>query len=243
MLVLGLTGGIACGKSTVSRRLRERPGVVVVDADMLAREVVDTGTPGHQEVVKVFQDRVPGLVKADGSLDRTKLGSYVFSNSKALEELNAITHPLIHRAIIRESARAYAKGAAVCVLDVPLLFEAGLDRWCAATLCVVCDPEIQLQRLKERDPQLSDEDARARIEANGRGKPRDRRADYLIDNSGTVSELHAQIDRVMSELQPSTARVLLERFPPFGALSAAASLAVKGWRGATSSANNTTGSK
>ncbi|MGD8200735.1 dephospho-CoA kinase [Ornithinimicrobium sp. W1679] len=189
MLWVGLSGGIGSGKSTVSARLAEH-GAVVVDADRVAREVVTPGMPALAAIVDRFGPQVLG---PDGALDRGVLGQVVFADDGARRDLEAITHPRI-AARTRELVAA-APDDAVVVHDIPLLVE--LDRAAGYALTVIVDvpAEERLRRLVQlrgMDP----EQARARIEAQVSDEERAAAADVLLDNSGTIEQLHAAVDRL-----------------------------------------------
>jgi dephospho-CoA kinase len=193
MLSVGLTGGIGAGKSEVSRLL-ESCGALVVDADKVAREVVEPGTPGLAAVVEEFG---PGILAQDGTLDRPKLGAIVFAAPERLARLNAIVHPLVG-ARSRELAASAAPGSVV-VHDVPLLTENRLaDRY---DLVVVVDaaPETQLRRLVELRGMTKSE-ARARMAAQATREERHAIADLIIDNNGPLEELEPQVREVWSKL-------------------------------------------
>lgn len=192
MLRTGLSGGIGSGKSTVSARLAAH-GAVVVDADRVAREVVEPGTPGLAQVVERFGPQVLG---EDGSLDRPALGALVFADPRARRDLEAITHPLIQARSLDLFAAAPAD--AVVVHDVPLLVE--LDRGAGYALTVIVDvPEDErLRRLVQTRGMASDQ-ARARIAAQADDEQRRAAADVLLDNSGSVEELHARVDALWHE--------------------------------------------
>lgn len=132
MLVIGLTGGIAMGKSTVSRILEEE--IPVVDADQVAREIVEPGQVAYKEIVEYFG---PEVLDTDGvSLDRAALGRRIFSDPEARRVLNGLTHPRIRRRMLRQVLQHYIQGARACVLDVPLLIESGLDALCGLVIVV-----------------------------------------------------------------------------------------------------------
>jgi dephospho-CoA kinase len=192
MLRVGLTGGIGAGKSEVARRLAAR-GAAVIDADLVAREVVAPGTPGLAEVVAAFGVRV---LRPDGTLDRDRLGEIVFSDRAARERLNSIVHPRV-AARMRELERA-AGGAAVVVHDIPLLAENGLAGAFDAVVVVDAPPEIQLARLAARG--LSRDQALARMASQASREQRRAIATWVIDNSGPLASLDAQVDRLWAEL-------------------------------------------
>jgi len=187
VLRIGLTGGIGSGKSTVSAQLAAR-GAVVVDADRIAREVVEPGTPGLAAVVDAFGADV---LAADGSLDRAALAAVVFADPDARRRLDGIVHPLV-RARATELAAA-APADAVVVHDVPLLVETGQASSYDLVLVVRADEEIRVARLVQRG--LTAEDARARMAAQATDDQRRAVADVVLDNSGTPDELTAQVER------------------------------------------------
>jgi dephospho-CoA kinase len=191
VLRIGLTGGIGSGKSTVSRLLVQR-GAVLVDADVLAREVVAPGTPGLAAVVEAFGE---GVVGADGSLDRPALAAVVFADPEARRRLDGIVHPLVRRRAA--DLVAAAPGDAVVVQDVPLLVETGQAAAFDLVLVVEAAPEIRVARLVERG--LAEDDARARIAAQATDEQRRAVADVVIDNSGTLEQLTEQVDRFWAE--------------------------------------------
>ena len=190
---VGLTGGVASGKSTVSALLREH-GAVVVDADALAREVVEPGTPGLASVVAAFGSEVLG---ADGSLDRARLGAIVFADPARRAELEAIVHPLV-RARAAEIEAAAPEGA-VIVHDIPLLVETGQAGAFEAVVVVDAPEEVQVERaVRERG--WTAEEARARIAAQASREERRAVATYVVDNSGTSEDLRQRVAEVFEEL-------------------------------------------
>ncbi len=193
MLVIGLTGGIASGKSTVSRVLREL-GAPVIDADLVAKEVVRPGTEAWRELVAAFgQD----ILSEDGSIDRRKLGDQVFADPAAVKRLNEITHPRILRAIaarLEELRTAGAGTVPAVVIDAPLLIEAGMVDMVDEVWVVVVDQETQVQRLMARD-HFGLEQAMNRINAQIPLREKRRYADVIIDNTGSVRETRAQVNR------------------------------------------------
>ncbi|GAA2952557.1 MULTISPECIES: dephospho-CoA kinase [Streptomyces] len=199
MLKVGLTGGIGAGKSEVSRLLVSY-GAVLVDADRIAREVVEPGTPGLASVVEMFG---PGILTADGTLDRPALGAIVFADSDRLATLNAIVHPLVG-ARSAELERA-AGPDAVVVHDVPLLTENGLAPLYDLVVVVDATPGTQLDRLV-RLRGMTEEDARARMAAQATREERLAVADLVVDNDGPLVELEPQVRAVWSELTARAAR-------------------------------------
>ncbi|MDX3237729.1 dephospho-CoA kinase [Streptomyces sp. ME03-5709C] len=194
MITVGLTGGIGAGKSEVSRLLASY-GAVLVDADRIAREVVEPGTPGLAAVVAEFGE---GVLAADGSLDRPKLGAVVFSDPERLRALNAIVHPLVReRSAVLEQA---AGQDAVVVHDVPLLAENGLASLYDVVVVVDAAPQTQLDRLV-RLRGMAEEDARARMAAQASREQRLAIADIVIDNDGPLEALEPQVRRVWERLR------------------------------------------
>ncbi|RBY93730.1 dephospho-CoA kinase [Blastococcus sp. TF02-8] len=191
MLRIGLTGGIGSGKSTVSTLLAER-GAVVVDADRIAREVLEPGTPGLAAVATEFG---PGVLTPDGALDRPALAAIVFSDAAARSRLDAIVHPLV-RARSAELLAA-AEPDAVVVNDVPLLVETGQAGSYDLVVVVEADPETRIRRLVGRG--LAEADARARIAAQATDEQRRAVADVVLDNSGTPEQLAEQVARFWAE--------------------------------------------
>jgi len=160
--VIGITGPIGCGKSTVARWLGERPGVAVIDADRVARDVLAAGTPETAAVYARFGEELRG---ADGELDRAALGRIVFGDPAALGDLEAIVHPAVRPRILAESEAADAAGAVAVVIEAIKLVEGGLAALCDEVWLVTCSPEVQLERLVGRGS--GSDDARERIVAQG----------------------------------------------------------------------------
>jgi dephospho-CoA kinase len=191
VLRIGLTGGIGSGKSTVARLLAER-GAHLVDADVLAREVVEPGTPGLAAVVDAFGE---GVLTADGALDRPALAAVVFGDPEARARLDGIVHPLVRRRAV-ELISALPEDAVV-VQDIPLLVETGQAKSFDLVLVVEADQDVRVERLVGRG--LPESDARARLAAQATDEQRRAVADVVLDNSGTPEELAAQVDRFWSE--------------------------------------------
>ncbi len=195
MRLIGLTGGIASGKSAASRMLRAA-GIDVVDADELARDVVAQGSEGLAEVVLVFG---PGVLLADGALDRKALGARVFGDDGARRALNGITHPRIAQLAAERTAAIAARGVEACVYDAPLLFENGLDAMMDATILIAVPEDVQLARLIARDG-LDEAAARARVAAQLPLAEKIKRATVVIDNAGPLTETARQLARAWREL-------------------------------------------
>lgn len=190
---VGLTGGIASGKSTVSAILAEL-GAVVIDADLIAREVVARGTPGLAAVVAEFG---PGLLTPEGDLDRPAMGALVFADPEARRRLEAIIHPLVHERSAQLEAAAPA--GAVVVHDIPLLAEVGRAASFDAVVVVDAPTEIQVARMVE-DRGWSREEAESRIAAQATHEDRLAIATYVVHNTGTLEELREQVGRVYARL-------------------------------------------
>lgn len=188
MRVIGLTGGIGSGKSTVSALLAAR-GAVVIDADAITRELQQPGTPTFAAMVERFG---PGIVAADGTLDRDAVADIVFADADALADLNRIVHPAVGAEIARR-LQEQADGDAVVILDVPLLVESTNRMPMAGVLVVDVDPEVAVGRLVELRG-MREDDARARMANQAARADRLARADRVIDNSGSRDDLAAQVD-------------------------------------------------
>lgn len=201
MKVVGLTGGIGSGKSTLSAMLAAR-GAVLVDADAITRELQQPGTKVFEAMVERFGS---GIVGPDGSLDRAAVAGIVFEDPQALTDLNGIVHPAVGAEIMRRMEEL-AGTDSVVILDVPLLVESKNAYPLAGTIVVDVDPEVAVRRLVEHRG-MSEEDVRARMARQASREDRLARADFVVDNSGTVEDLEAQADRVWAWITtlPSTA--------------------------------------
>ena len=189
MIIVGLTGGIASGKSTVSRMLKSL-GAVVVDADKLARAAVLPGKPAWQEIVDWLGE---AILSPDGSLNRARLGEMVFADAAKRQKLNQIVHPRVNAALLKRTAQIRRTNPeAILVYDVPLLIETGWHRSVDLLLLVYVTPAIQLQRLCRRD-NLSREEALKRIEAQMPLDEKKQYADYVINNNSTRRNTGRQV--------------------------------------------------
>ena len=194
MLLVGLTGGIGSGKSTVARMLETR-GAVVFDADVLAREVVEPGTPGHAAVIERFG---ANILAPGGELDREALASIVFADPAARRDLEAIVHPEVRRRFA-EASEAYRDTDRVVVMSAPLLVETGMHSAFDVLVVVSATPHAQIERLM-RDRGMSEEAVRSRIDAQATPEARAEVADVLVENEGTVEELEARVERLWADL-------------------------------------------
>lgn len=196
MLKIGLTGSIGTGKSTVSKLLRER-GIAVIDADLLAREIVKKGQECLNDLKNVFGNQILTL---DGELDRKKLGQIVFSDDGKLELLNSITHPHIRRRMKDQMNELESKNNKVIVLDIPLLFEAKMEDLVDIILVVFAKEEIQTKRITERD-NCTQEEAMRIIKAQISQQDKISKSDYTIDNSGTIEELKEKLNGFLEKIE------------------------------------------
>jgi dephospho-CoA kinase len=189
--IIGLTGGIGSGKSTVAGMLTAR-GAIVIDADRVAHEVYAPGTEGFDKVVARFGD---GVLDDDGAVDRKALGGIVFGDPEALADLNAIIHPLVRKEVARrllEAART--RPDATIVIEAALMTETGWTGGAGSLWVVITEPEIALERLM-RDRGMSEAEGRLRIGAQATNAARRKNATVVIENDGTLAELEAAVDR------------------------------------------------
>jgi len=201
---VGLTGGIATGKSTFARALRDL-GVAVVDADALSRAAVARGTPALAQIARALG---PEAIGPDGELDRSRVGALVFADVDARSRLEAIVHPAVRRAMRAETARLEAEGVELAFYDVPLLYEIGLEREVDAVAVVWAPREVQAARLRARNG-FSAEQAEARLAAQLPIDAKAARADFVVVNDGGVEELPAKAVRLLADLRAG----LLRRLP------------------------------
>lgn len=246
MLLLGLTGSIATGKSTVSSILTQPPyNIPIIDADALARKVVEPGTAAYRKIVAYFGSSTPDLLldpSSDPSIDASKgaplnrpaLGRRVFGTSEEKTKdravLNGIIHPAVRLAMYKQLLYHYLSGCWAVVLDVPLLFESGLDAMCGTVMVVaVLDPAVQMKRLRDRDPHLTAEDAENRVKSQGDVREKARRceargpgAGVVVWNDGGKEDLKKELDRVMKQVSRASPKWwswLLLLCPPLAGLA------------------------
>ncbi|WP_406944565.1 dephospho-CoA kinase [Halobacillus sp. SY10] len=191
-LVIGLTGSIASGKSTVAKMFQDMD-IPVIDADQISRDVVQPGEPAYQEIVETFGEQV---LEEGGDLDRKKLGKVVFADETKRKQLNGIVHPKVREEMIRRREQYKQQQYQAVVLDIPLLFESNLTDYVEKILVVYVDEKTQLERLMERD-QSGREDAEERIRAQIPVKKKAEMADAVIDNTGTVEGSLQQLNDIL----------------------------------------------
>ncbi len=199
---VGLTGGMASGKSSVSR-LFQSWGAFVADADEISRRALDPGTICYQQTLAVFGS---GILLPNGTVDRKKVAGIVFSDARALEALNGIIHPYVHKTICDQSEAAFDEAPdRLIVWDVPLLFETGYDRETAKTVVVTARQSLRVERIVARDGSTKAAALR-RIHAQMPDREKVRRADYVIRNNGTLDELERRTREVFDELLETMGR-------------------------------------
>lgn len=194
--IVGLTGGIATGKTTVSNILRQA-GIPVIDADQVARQVQAPASVGLTRIVKLFG---PKVLLPTGELNRPALATIVFNDKEALNKLNEILQPLIYDAIFSQANTLKKQGISLVVLDIPLLFEQHYDKDCDYVVVVYTDPQTQLKRLMARD-NYSEEDAQARIDAQMPLSEKEAQADFKINNNGDQAMLQKQVASLINQLK------------------------------------------
>lgn len=187
--ILGLTGGIATGKSTVSRYFSDK-GYAVVDADVVARRVVEPGTEGLANIVAHFGTEI---IQKDGTLNREKLGAMIFSDTEKRETLNNLLSAQIRRTIMADTETLVNANQPLIVLDIPLLYEAGYETHCDAVMVVYTTEAVQLERLMARN-NLTEEEALNRIASQEPIETKKDRADIVIDNNGPLNHTYEQVE-------------------------------------------------
>lgn len=191
-MIIGLTGGIASGKSTVSEMLKTR-GIPVIDADLIAREVVEVGKKAYTEIVNAFGKEI---LNEDLTINRARLGSIVFQNEDKREKLNSIVHPEVRLEMKRRQKQLISEGAKAVVLDIPLLFESNLKHLVDKVIVVYTGEKNQLERLMKRN-NFSKKEALSRINAQMPLKEKVKFADAVINNDGTLEETEQQLENIL----------------------------------------------
>ena len=194
-VIIGLTGGIATGKSTVSQFFRDA-GVPVIDADQLAREIVAPGTPALREIAETFGDEV---IAGDGTLDRNKLGDRIFQDHQARATLNAITHPRIAEAMFARAREEFERSHQWVIYDAALLVETGTHRFLDSLIVVHCSEQTQHERLRRRD-NLDQAQAQQRIDAQMALDEKLQAADFVIDNDGDLEDTKQQVEQLKQRI-------------------------------------------
>lgn len=195
MIIIGLTGGMGSGKSTVSAYLAENTGIPVIDADKIAHDITEPGQPTLTRLEEAFGS---GIIRADGTLDRKKLAGIVFPSQEKKELLDRITHGAIREQINREIEAADREQKPAVILDVPLLMETGMDAQCDAVWVVTADMKVRIDRISARD-NIGEKEINARIARQMSDGERFSRADEIIDNSGDKETLYREIKRLVQK--------------------------------------------
>lgn len=193
-MIIGLTGSIASGKSTVAKMI-ESYGLPIVDADVVARQVVEPGTPTLKKIAEAFG---PEVIAQDGSMDRVKVGSMIFHNEEMRKTLNSIIHPAIREEMLRQRDEFIYFGEKNIFMDIPLLFESKLEHFVEKIIVVSVKKEVQPQRLMERNG-FSEEEANARIATQIPVKEKEQLADAVIHNNGTLEDTAVQLQNILYE--------------------------------------------
>lgn len=225
MLILGITGSIATGKSTVSTFLQSTRSWPLIDTDILAKETMIFGSATYKKVNKHFGDEI---MKKDGSIDRDALGKLIFSNTDAREKLNKIVHPEVLKKTILRIFKAWIIGESVIIVDVPLLFESGFDYLCGKIICVACQENTQIQRLQNRNG-YTKEDAKKRIRSQMPLDQKNQLADIVVWNDGSKKDLEAKITTLIKDIEPTKIRCLLERIIPLLSITFVIYVILKRW--------------
>ncbi|WP_100373728.1 dephospho-CoA kinase [Bacillus sp. FJAT-45037] len=191
-MLIGLTGGIGSGKSTVANWLREW-GYPIVDADLIAKQVVEPGEEAYKQIVSHFGE---GIVDESGAIYRKKLGAIIFNDEQERKALNAIVHPAVRDAMQAQKEKYLASGNKTIVFDIPLLFESDLFHLVDKVLLVYVDSQTQLERLVQRD-KAGIEDAKARIASQKPLHEKKERAEAIINNSGSLADSKQQLQKVL----------------------------------------------
>ncbi|MCG3089381.1 dephospho-CoA kinase [Sporosarcina cyprini] len=193
-MIIGLTGSIASGKSTVAAMLREK-GYPIIDADEISRLVVEPGSPVLSEIKDAFGEDV---IMEDGQLNRAKLGDLIFNDIEKRQQLNGIIHPAVRKEMLRQKEEWIAKGASTVIMDIPLLFESRLQPFVDRILVVSVTKDLQKSRLMARNG-LSEDEAESRISSQLPMEVKERGADAIIDNNGTLEATKQQLEAVLAE--------------------------------------------
>lgn len=195
-LVLGLTGGIATGKSTADEFFKKK-NIPIIDSDLIAHNIMDVGKPAWKQVRDTF-----GLeyINPDQTVNRKKLGNLVFNNSAELKKLNDITHPLIYQEIQEKIKKEKDKKTPLVIVDAPILFETGGQNYCDKTLVISLPEDLQVKRLMARN-NLTKKEALSRINSQMPLAKKEKLATFVVDNAGTIEELESKLEKLLKEIK------------------------------------------
>ncbi|RFU70726.1 dephospho-CoA kinase [Peribacillus saganii] len=194
-IVYGITGGIASGKSTVSKFISDELGFSVIDADIASRKAVEPGMKANQKIAETFGKQI---LLHDGSIDREQLGALIFHDKEKRLILNSIVHPAVREYMLQQQEEAFSRGERVVFLDIPLLFESKLTHLVAKTMLIYTDENVQLLRLMERN-NLTESEARARINSQMPLAEKKQFADEIVNNNGTITETKQQVINILKK--------------------------------------------
>ncbi len=192
---LGLTGGIASGKSTADEFFKKKK-IPIIDSDLIAHKIMEIGQNGYKAVVDYFGT---DILNDDQTINRRKLGGIVFNDKAKLKKLNELTHPLVHQEIKQQMARYRANQEKLVVIDVPLLFESGFESLCNGVLVISITPELQIERLMKRNA-FTKKEAIARINNKMPLSEKEKRATYVVANTGTIDDLEKKLSDLLQEI-------------------------------------------
>lgn len=192
---LGLTGGIASGKSTADEFFKKKK-IPIIDSDLIAHQIMEIGQNGYKAVVDYFGT---DILNDDQTINRRKLGGIVFNDKAKLKKLNELTHPLVHQEIKQQMARYRANQEKLVVIDVPLLFESGFESLCNGVLAISITPELQIERLMKRNA-FTKKEAVARISNQMPLSEKEKRATYVVANTGTIDDLEKKLSDLLQEI-------------------------------------------
>ena len=195
-IVLGLTGGIATGKSTADHFFKQK-GIPIIDADQITHDLYQVGKSAWKKIKDQFGRE---YLNSDQTINRKKLGQLVFNDQNELELLNKITHPLVHEEIDRQIKQEISKKSRLVILDIPLLFESHAEKMCDQVLVITLPEDMQITRLMERN-NLTKEQAIARIHSQMPLSEKEAKATYVISNSGTVNDLYEKLDNLLNKIE------------------------------------------
>ncbi|MCI6882895.1 MAG: dephospho-CoA kinase [Lactobacillus johnsonii] len=192
---LGLTGGIASGKSTADEFFKKKK-IPIIDSDLIAHRIMEIGQNGYKAVVDYFGT---DILNDDQTINRRKLGGIVFNDKAKLKKLNELTHPLVHQEIKQQMAQYRANQEKLVVIDVPLLFESGFESLCNGVLVISITPELQIERLMKRNA-FTKKEAIARINNQMPLSEKEKRATYVVANTGTIDDLEKKLSDLLQEI-------------------------------------------